>query len=235
MTSNEHECVLAVTTFRRKHHSHAGTDGVRVARRVHRDASLAGDGATGLHDDGATGLHDGGAAAAHSKPPLHADSRMMDNESTHRDIMQAIRDLRVEVRQDGIAVKTELAASFQAGLSSVNLAIATLTEAHHQAVIEQERRNGGFAPRDRLDELRIQVHGHSNKLAEQELRGGQTDKRLDRVDSCVQELDDKIDATILAEGKTREHILTGTLGYLILGLITIIGGTTGALMAHLIK
>ncbi len=62
------------------------------------------------------------------------------------------------------ALKSEIVLLLNTGLTNLQLCIAQLTETHHHAILEQERRNATFAPQTRLEELIVQVHDHGNKI-----------------------------------------------------------------------
>ncbi|GAC1637562.1 MAG: hypothetical protein NVS4B2_26410 [Chloroflexota bacterium] len=155
------------------------------------------------------------------------------------DILKAVQDLRTELRADVQNLKGELSGSFQTGLSAVNLAVAALTEAHHRAVIEQEKRNAEFAQRTRVDELIGQVHGHSNRLSAIDMRLHLTTKQMDQLESCTNELDARMNAGNLDVTQRMDtatiSMLRGTLGYIVLSAITVGGALAGYVASHFLR
>jgi hypothetical protein len=105
-------------------------------------------------------------------------------------------------------LEQKLNATITAGLAAVNLAIANLTEAHHRALIEQERRNSQFAARDRVDDLARRLDRTEGQLD----RVGRLEAAIDKLAQSISQLEQKTNAYGL-------KVLGGATGYLVILII----------------
>ena len=123
-------------------------------------------------------------------------------------------------------LKTEIVAQINAGLTSLQVCIAQLTEAHHRSMLDQERRNATFAPQTRLEELISQVHGHSNKIQEVDTKTFLLDQSLSTVKTQLR--DDEQSSHNRSFG-----LLTTTAGWVFSIVMALVMLGLGILVSHI--
>lgn len=69
------------------------------------------------------------------------------------------------IRNEIQTLRVELSGAITAGLVAVNATIQTLTEQHHQAVLDQAKLNPTFAGRDRVDLLAARLEDNTKRIA----------------------------------------------------------------------
>lgn len=124
------------------------------------------------------------------------------------------------------ALKAEITTQISVGLTALQVVITNLTETHHRALLEQERRNATFAPQSRLEELISQVHDHSNKIQAVDTRTYIMDKDL----TCLKDMSHE------AEQKGRDRsfgMLTTTAGWIFTIVLALVMLGLGVLVNHL--
>lgn len=68
------------------------------------------------------------------------------------------------------SLETKLTATITANQASLVASISALTEAHHRSLLEQERRNAGFATRDDLSQVQNQIRDLATIAASNQAR-----------------------------------------------------------------
>jgi hypothetical protein len=111
------------------------------------------------------------------------------------------------------------------GLESVTVSMARLTEMHHKAILEQERRNSSFATLERLD-------GVVRRLDDLVAGFAARNERLDALDRQMSRQDAQI--TQLAESVSTRSMttLTTATGWLVIALITVASNVLTFLLTH---
>ncbi len=123
-------------------------------------------------------------------------------------------------------LKAEITAQIGAGLTALQIVITQLTETHHRALLEQERRNATFAPQTRLEELIIQVHDHSNKIQAVDTKSYIMEKDLSALKDQQHEQEQK--------GRDRSFgMLTTTAGWIFTIVLAMVMLGLGVLVNHL--
>jgi chromosome segregation ATPase len=112
------------------------------------------------------------------------------------------------------------------GLDRVTAAIANLTEMHHKALLEQERRNAGFATIERLDMLNAKVETISGELRERK-------SRVDALEEHVTRLDTTLTATQTTLEQHSSGVLTLALNYVMMFAVSTGGVMLAFILAHL--
>jgi len=112
-----------------------------------------------------------------------------------------------------------------AGLQAVNISIATLTEMHHKAILEQERRNSSFATLERLDAVGRRVDELVAGFAARGERMDAAERQIARQESQLTQVLDAMNARSVS-------LLTSTSGWLVLAVITIGSNVLTFLLAH---
>lgn len=69
------------------------------------------------------------------------------------------------IRTEMQALRSDLSGAITAGLTAVNATIQTMSEQHHQAVLDQARLNPTFAPRDRVELLSARLEDNTKRIA----------------------------------------------------------------------
>jgi hypothetical protein len=111
------------------------------------------------------------------------------------------------------------------GLESVTASMALLTEMHHKAILEQERRNSTFATLERLDGVVRRLDDLVAGYAARNERLEAMDRQLGRQD---------VQITQLAEALSTRSVsmLTSTTGWLVVALISVGTNILTYLLAH---
>jgi len=123
-------------------------------------------------------------------------------------------------------LKAEITAQISAGLTALQIVITQLTETHHRALLEQERRNATFAPQSRLEELIVQVHDHGNKIQAIDTKSFLMDKDLSTMKDQQHEQEQK--------GRDRSFgMLTTTAGWIFTIVLAMVMLGLGVLVNHL--
>jgi len=121
---------------------------------------------------------------------------------------------------------SRLTAAITAGIASVNLSIAQLSERHNASLLEQERKNSSFADRERVEALARQVHDGRNELAvvgRQVAQLGEADRDLaKRLDEVGNQLDSR-----------SLKFLSGMNGYLVSLLVVVVSCVLTYTLTHL--
>ncbi len=124
------------------------------------------------------------------------------------------------------ALKAEITTQISVGLTALQVVITNLTETHHRALLEQERRNATFAPQSRLEELINQVHDHSNKIQAVDTRTYIMDKDL----TCLKDQNHEQEQ----KGRDRSFgMLTTTAGWIFTIVLALVMLGLGVLVNHL--
>jgi hypothetical protein len=113
-----------------------------------------------------------------------------------------------DIRTMLIELEQKLQASITAAATALTVSIAQLTEAHHKAQIEQEKRNSSFAERGRVDDLARRLDRAEGQLD----RVGRLELAIDKLVTSIDQLEAKTSAYSL-------KLLGGLTSYLILLLI----------------
>lgn len=128
---------------------------------------------------------------------------------------------------DAIALsERRIMAALSTGLDRVTAAIANLTEMHHRALLEQERRNAGFATIERLDLLNSKVEAIGGELRERK-------SRVDALEEHVTRLDAAITTTQATLEQRSTGVLTLALNYVMMFAISTAGVMLAFVLAHL--
>jgi predicted component of type VI protein secretion system len=111
------------------------------------------------------------------------------------------------------------------GLHSVTTSIARLTEMHHQAILEQERRNSSFATLERLDGVVRRLDDLVAGFAARNERLEAMDRQIRRQDTQISQLSDTFSTRSV-------NLLTSTTGWLVVALITVGSNILTYILAH---
>lgn len=143
----------------------------------------------------------------------------------HSEILQLLHDM-----------ENKLTAAIATGLQSVNLAIATLSDHHNKALLDQEKRNSSFADRDRVEAIAANTHANANHLTALQLRVGQLERKADsldaRFDARCREIDDRLAGALQDEASHTVGLLAGANGYLVMLAIMLASNLLTFLLAH---
>lgn len=112
-------------------------------------------------------------------------------------------------------LEQRLSAAITTGLQAVNLTIASLADQHHRAVLEQERRNGTFASRDRVDAL---AEGLRDRAGEWMTHG----ERLTVLERRYESVSGRLDELSAKQNEDTVRVWSGNTGYLVL-LVLMLG------------
>lgn len=111
------------------------------------------------------------------------------------------------------------------GLQSVTTSIATLTEMHHQAILEQERRNSSFATLERLDGVVRRLDDLVAGFAARNERLEAMDRQIRRQETQISQLSDSISTHSV-------NLLTSATGWLVIALITVGSNILTFILSH---
>lgn len=123
------------------------------------------------------------------------------------------------------ATETRLMRALNAGLAQVTAAIAALTEMHHKAILEQERRNASFATQERLDSLAHRVDELNAALSARTARLEHIEAGMARLDRETADLQSQLTARSVS-------ILSSATGYLVTALLLVGSNLLTFLLAH---
>lgn len=126
------------------------------------------------------------------------------------------------------ALEDKLMAAINSGLAAVNLALAHLTDMHHNAMLEQERRNSKFADRAHVDSLSRQMADISTELRSRV-------RQMERLEKSDQDLEKQIDRLRDQVAKRSFTLLTGANGYLVTAIIVLSSVVLTFLLTHVVK
>ncbi len=124
-----------------------------------------------------------------------------------------------------IAAISGLEIKLTSGLQSVTTSIATLTEMHHKAILEQERRNSSFATLERLDGVVRRLDDLVAGFAARNERLDALDRQLNRQDAQIAQLTESVSSHSVST-------LTTATGWLVIALITVASNVLTFLLAH---
>lgn len=116
-------------------------------------------------------------------------------------------------------LETRVNATVAAGITAVTVSITAASDAHHKALLEQERRNSTFADRAHVDDLSSQLQRHSVRIATLEDSYSQILTRLDEL------------AAQVSAGTV--HLLSGFSNYLVLVLLMLASNLLIFVLTHL--
>jgi hypothetical protein len=111
------------------------------------------------------------------------------------------------------------------GLDSVTTSIGRLTEMHHTAILEQERRNSSFATMERLDGVIRRLDDLASGFAARNERIEAMDRQMRRQEEQISGLAESISTRSLS-------MLTSTTGWLVIALITVGSNILTYVLAH---
>lgn len=111
------------------------------------------------------------------------------------------------------------------GLQSVTVSIARLTEMHHQAILEQERRNSSFATLERLDSVVRRLDDLVAGFAARNERLDALDRQMGRQDTQIAQLTESMSARSTG-------LFASTTGWLVIALITVASNVLTFLLAN---
>lgn len=123
------------------------------------------------------------------------------------------------------ALEDKLTGVINAGLQGVNMAIAALSDQHHKALLDQERRNGLFAERQRVEDVARNVHELSNQLTGYLFRLSEVEKSTDRLDGRLLEVAEVTSSRSFS-------LLSGISGYLVMLILMLCSNLLTFLLAH---
>lgn len=124
-----------------------------------------------------------------------------------------------------IAAISGLEVKLTSGLQSVTISIATLTEMHHKAILEQERRNSSFATLERLDGVIHRLDDLVAGFAARNARLDALDRQMNRQDAQIAQLAESVSSRSMST-------LTTATGWLVIALITVASNVLTFLLAH---
>jgi hypothetical protein len=106
--------------------------------------------------------------------------------------------------------------------------IAAIQQEHNRALLEQAKLNAQFATRDRVEQIARQVDGQGAEII-----------ALHREDAAsvedVKELRGELDALVTAINGRTLRFFTTTAGWLVAGMIAVVGPLLSFLLYHLFK
>ena len=111
------------------------------------------------------------------------------------------------------------------GLQSVTTSIATLTEMHHQAILEQERRNSSSATLERLDGVVRRLDDLIAGFAARNERLEAMDRQIRRQETKISQLSESISTRSV-------NLLTSATGWLVIALITVGSNILTFILSH---
>jgi hypothetical protein len=111
------------------------------------------------------------------------------------------------------------------GLQSVTASMGTLTDMHHKAILEQERRNSSFATLERLDGVVRRLDDLVAGFAARNERLDALDRQLSRQDAQIAQLSESMSVRSVG-------LFTSTTGWLVIALITLASNILTFILAH---
>jgi DNA repair exonuclease SbcCD ATPase subunit len=145
----------------------------------------------------------------------------------------------VEIMQSLRSLEDKLTAAIASGLASVNLAITTLADQHHKAMLDQERRNSTFADRERVEFVARNTHENASNLTALTLRVGKLERCCDALDTRIEQCYDALNARIEQLSTQADNrsfsLLSGATGYLVSALIVTSAALLTFLLTHAIR
>lgn len=111
------------------------------------------------------------------------------------------------------------------GLESVTASMTRMTEMHHKAILEQERRNSSFATLERLDGVVRRLDDLVAGFAARNERLDALDRQMNRQDAQIAQLTETVSARSVST-------LTSATGWLVIALITVASNVLTFLLAH---
>lgn len=138
------------------------------------------------------------------------------NTVNETDILRAVKQL-----------EDKLTLAIHTGLQAVYAALAQITERHHRAMLQQERRNASFADRDRVEALAHLVSSNTASISSltghlQELNT-RIDKLADQLTAHDEHRDQQTRELVALMNERSFSLFSGTTGYLVTALL--IGST----------
>lgn len=124
-----------------------------------------------------------------------------------------------------ISAISGLEQSLTTGLESVRASIARLTEMHHTAILEQERRNSSFATMERLDGVIRRLDDLASNFAVRS-------ERLESMDRQVRRQEEQIAQITESISNRSVSLLTSTTGWLVIALITVGSNILTFILTH---
>lgn len=125
------------------------------------------------------------------------------------------------------STETRLLRALSEGLQGVSAALANLSEAHHRALLEQERRNASFASVQRLEALAARVDGVNATLSA-------LGQRFESVEAGLARAEQEAGSLRRQLTESRVSALTTATGYLVTALLLIGSNVLTFILAHVV-
>jgi hypothetical protein len=136
------------------------------------------------------------------------------------------------------SLDAKFTASLATGLASLNTAILALTEAHHKAALEQERRNSTFATQAQVDHIARSMDQFFTEAGGREARIRALENQIGRHEvlaSSAAEREARLAALERRLAQDADHsfaLSNSVIGYLVTALTTGFAVTVAFLLAH---
>lgn len=124
-----------------------------------------------------------------------------------------------------ISAITALDQKLTSGLQAVTVSMSRLTEMHHKAILEQERRNASFATMERLDGVGKRVDDLVTGFASRSARLDALERQLSHQEDQLTQLSDSVSNRSVG-------LLTSAAGWLVVALVTISSNLLTFLLTH---
>ncbi|HZU11414.1 MAG TPA: hypothetical protein VFB58_01125 [Chloroflexota bacterium] len=125
------------------------------------------------------------------------------------------------------STETRLLRALNEGLQQVSSALTNLSEMHHRAMLEQERRNASFATVERLDALAVRVDSVNAALSG-------VCQRLENVEAGLARSERESSSLRRQLNESSVSSLTTATGYLVTALLLIGSNILTFILAHVV-